>query len=61
MLDMLTPLIIEADTVSSKLIEIILWQIIDPKKVFTILILIKLLLFKMKMMTSTPPQYECID
>ncbi|RWS27620.1 Sister chromatid cohesion protein PDS5-like protein B-A, partial [Leptotrombidium deliense] len=32
MLDMLTPLIIEADTVSSKLIEIILWQIIDPKK-----------------------------
>lgn len=33
MLDMLTPLIIEADTVSSKLIEIILWQIIDPKKV----------------------------
>ena len=33
MLDMLTPLIIEADTVSSKLIEIILWHIIDPKKV----------------------------
>ncbi|CAG2104988.1 unnamed protein product [Medioppia subpectinata] len=32
MLDMLTPLIIEADTVSSKLIEIILWHIIDPKK-----------------------------
>lgn len=33
MLDMLTPLIIEADTVSPKLIEIILWHIIDPKKV----------------------------
>jgi len=33
MLDMLTPLILEADTVSQKLIEIILWQIIDPKKV----------------------------
>lgn len=32
MLDMLTPLIIEADTVSMKLIEIILWQIIEPKK-----------------------------
>lgn len=32
MLDMLTPLILEADTVSQKLIEIILWQIIDPKK-----------------------------
>ncbi|KAI1280539.1 Sister chromatid cohesion protein PDS5 -like protein B [Halotydeus destructor] len=32
MLDMLTPLIQEADTVSQKLIEIILWQIIDPKK-----------------------------
>jgi len=32
MLDMLTPLIIEADAVSSKLVEIILWQIIDPKK-----------------------------
>lgn len=32
MLDMLTPLILEADTVSTKLIEIILWQIIDPKK-----------------------------
>lgn len=29
---MLTPLILEADTVSQKLIEIILWQIIDPKK-----------------------------
>jgi sister-chromatid-cohesion protein PDS5 len=32
MLDMLTPLILEADTVSQKLIEIILWQVIDPKK-----------------------------
>jgi len=32
MLDMLTPLIVEADTVSSKLMEIILWQIIEPKK-----------------------------
>ena len=32
MLDMLTPLIIEADTVSMKLIEIILWQVIEPKK-----------------------------
>ena len=32
MLDMLTPLILEADTVSQKLIEIILWQIIEPKK-----------------------------
>ncbi|XP_015792482.1 sister chromatid cohesion protein PDS5 homolog B [Tetranychus urticae] len=32
MLDMLTPLIIEADAVSSKLVEIILWQLIDPKK-----------------------------
>lgn len=32
MLDMLTPLIIESDTVSMKLIEIILWQIIEPKK-----------------------------
>lgn len=32
MLDMLTPLILEADTVSQKLIEIILWTIIDPKK-----------------------------
>ena len=32
MLDMLTPLIVEADTVSQKLIEIILWQIIEPKK-----------------------------
>lgn len=32
MLDMLSPLILEADTVSQKLIEIILWQIIEPKK-----------------------------
>lgn len=33
MLDMLTPLISEADTVSTKLLQIILFQIIDPKKV----------------------------
>lgn len=32
MLDMLTPLIIEADAVSPKLIEIILWQLIEPRK-----------------------------
>jgi len=32
MLDMMTPLIQEADTVSQKLIEIILWQIIEPRK-----------------------------
>lgn len=32
MLDMLTPLIIEADAVSTKLIEIILWQLIEPRK-----------------------------
>lgn len=33
MLDMLTPLISESDTVSTKLLQIILFQIIDPKKV----------------------------
>lgn len=32
MLDVLKPLIIESDTVSSKLLQIILMQIIDPKK-----------------------------
>lgn len=30
---MLTPLISESDTVSTKLLQIILFQIIDPKKV----------------------------
>ena len=34
MLDMLTPLISESDTVSTKLLQIILFQLIDPKKVF---------------------------
>ena len=33
MLDMLSPLITESDTVSTKLLQIILFQIIDPKKV----------------------------
>ncbi|KAH9410377.1 Sister chromatid cohesion protein PDS5 A [Tyrophagus putrescentiae] len=32
MLDMLTPLISESDTVSTKLLQIILFQVIDPKK-----------------------------
>lgn len=32
MLDMLNPLIVESDTVSPELLEIILWQIIEPNK-----------------------------
>lgn len=38
MLDVLKPLIIESDTVSTKLLQIILMQIIDPKKVSNFLL-----------------------